>query len=165
MNKRGEKLFSIWWFIIVAIVGLGIVTGVTYFYSSNFDVRSLEADVLSSKVIKCVAKPVGINPLIIEKEKDFNLYTECGISQSVLENGKYFVKIEVKDFFDGSSVGEAKKFGNSAFEKECEIKNKITASNYPECSPKSVYVIDKDNNKYLVSVLAASNYRGGKVNE
>ena len=159
MNKRGEKLFSIWWFIILIIIGVGIVSGVSLFYSYNLDVRFLESDLLAGKVLKCISNPEGISPLVLEE--DFDLYGHCGISQSVLESGKYFVKIEIKDFFDDSNLTEHK-FGNNAFEKDCEIKSKLIAQNYPECSRKSVYVVNEGDKKYLVSVLAASNYRGGK---
>ena len=152
MDKKGEKLFSIWWFIIIIIIGLGIVAGVSLFYSSNLDIRSLEADALSSKVVKCISSSDGINPTILES--NFDIFSECSLSQSVF-------KISVSDFFTGESViGHS--FGNNAFEKNCDIKSKITAVKYPECSSKSVYVIDKDNKKYLVNVLAASNYKGGK---
>ena len=159
MDKKGEKLFSIWWFIIIIIIGLGIVAGVSLFYSSNLDIRSLEADALSSKVVKCISSSDGINPTILES--NFDIFSECSLSQSVFDNGKFFIKISVSDFFTGESViGHS--FGNNAFEKNCDIKSKITAVKYPECSSKSVYVIDKDNKKYLVNVLAASNYKGGK---
>src|SRR3989338_1051763 len=112
MDKKGEKLFSIWWFIIIIIIG-------------------------------------------------FDIFSECSLSQSVFDNGKFFIKISVSDFLTGESVN-GHSFGNNAFEKNCDIKSKITAVKYPECSSKSVYVIYKDNKKYLVNVLAASNYKGGK---
>ncbi|MBS3073008.1 hypothetical protein J4477_04200 [Candidatus Pacearchaeota archaeon] len=160
IDKRGEKLFSIWWFIIIIIVGLGIITGVNLFYSFNLDVRSLESDILANKVIKCVADSGGINVDILNE--DFDLYSKCEISQSVLENNKYFVKISVMDFFSGNVLIEHK-YGNNVFERDCEIKSKLIAQNYPECSEKTVYVIDSDGNKYLINVLTASNYKGGKI--
>ena len=46
MNKKaGERILSIYLFIIYIIVGVGIVSGVILFRSSSLDVREIEAEI------------------------------------------------------------------------------------------------------------------------
>jgi len=49
----GEKLLSIWWLFTIAMVGAGIVFGVSMFYSAEIDVRNVEAEILSNKILDC----------------------------------------------------------------------------------------------------------------
>jgi len=46
-------LLSIWWLFTIAMVGAGIVFGVSMFYSAEIDVRNVEAEILSNKILDC----------------------------------------------------------------------------------------------------------------
>ena len=53
-KKGGEKLLSIWWFIVLTLVTAGLVLAVLIFYSAEYDVRLKEADSLHDKIYDCL---------------------------------------------------------------------------------------------------------------
>ena len=54
MNKRGDKVLSIYWFAILFIVAGAIVYMASNFYSTPFDVRAVESTALSDQIANCV---------------------------------------------------------------------------------------------------------------
>jgi len=82
MNKKaGEKVLSIYLFIIYIIVSIGIVSGVLTFYGP-LDVRGVESGILTDKVIDCLVEQGEL--------KEFNL-ENCGFDfkdNSQIYNGK-----------------------------------------------------------------------------
>ena len=55
-NKIGaDKILSVYWFAILFIIAAGILAMIYVFYNSPFDVRQIEAEVLSSKVAECIS--------------------------------------------------------------------------------------------------------------
>jgi len=65
LNKKEGKLFSIWWFAVLFITGLGIFLMVYFFYGSPYDIRSLEAHILANKVADCVSYAGRVNSNLI----------------------------------------------------------------------------------------------------
>ena len=140
-NKSG-KLFSIWWILVMVIVTIGVVISASFFYSSYGDIRSLEAEALSIKINDCIS-----NGAIINSE----LLTGCGIEPSFFEtNSNYFVMVSIDDL--------KYKFGNNAFETDCEISKKVLrANNYPKCVEKEMNFNGKN-----IKILTGSNNFGRK---
>ena len=55
-NKIGaDKILSVYWFAILFIIAAGILAMVYVFYNSPFDVRQIEAEILSSRVAECIS--------------------------------------------------------------------------------------------------------------
>jgi|TARA_B100001964_G_scaffold242020_1_gene315772 hypothetical protein len=97
LNKKGaEKLFSIWWFFVLAIVGGGITIGVLMHYSADIDVRYLESDILHDKINDClVNQGFLINGLIT---KTVDIFNKCNLEKSLFEEeGDFYFKIEISD--------------------------------------------------------------------
>jgi len=139
-NKKAEKLLTIWWFGVLAIIGAGIVLGTMLFFSAHIDIRQLEAEMISEKVADCLNNGIEIN-------EDF--LTLCGFEKSLFEeNSDYFIMISIGD--------ETHKFGRSSFETECGIKKGLIKSKYyPECIEKTIEISGKK-----IDILTGSNYRG-----
>ena len=55
-NKRGEgeKLVSIYWFVILIIITLGVVAGTLKVFGEDIDIREAEASLLKDKVVDCL---------------------------------------------------------------------------------------------------------------
>src|SRR3989344_2557943 len=54
-NKRaGEEIYSLVWFSVWIVVWLVVIIGVLKFYSLNIDVKQVEADILSEKILDCI---------------------------------------------------------------------------------------------------------------
>ena len=50
-RKADTKLLSIWWFLVLTIIGVGIIIGTMVFFSKNIDLRAQEAEILSVRLI------------------------------------------------------------------------------------------------------------------
>lgn len=156
MNKKGN-LMTVWWFGVLAIVGAGIVIGTVLFYSTSVDIRGVEAEILSNKIVSCLSlqKPEDINFI----DNGFDIYKECKLKKQLFEDGsKYFVSINLT--LDGSE-DKVYKFGNNAIGADCKIGEKTIAKYFPVCITKTVLLHDKNGNEILASVLAGSNNNGG----
>lgn len=56
-NKIGaDKILSIYWFAILFIIAAGILAMVYVFYNQPFDVREIEAEILSAKTASCISE-------------------------------------------------------------------------------------------------------------
>jgi len=165
-NKRGgEKLLSVWWFAVLAIVGTSVVMAVLMYYSGNVDVRDIESSVLSNRIYDCISD----NGLLIPSffDSNFDIINQCGLSSEVFHTGSnLMLKIAVKD----SAGNELKSLveGNAAFEKDCDIvkSGAVRAKNFPKCTYASGSVYYFENNRIKtasLNILTASNQFGGKV--
>jgi len=139
MNKRGgEKLLSIWWFLVLGLVGMGIVLGVILFFSADINVKKIESEILTERILNCV---IDQGSLIDFENLDF--YETCGINKDFFNDEFYF-----RVFLGGEMKFSQ---GDSGLEVLCEIKG----SNNPKCTKKIVIIEGK-----VLEVLAASNQKG-----
>ncbi len=88
-NKNGEEKFlSIWWFFVLAIVGVGIAAGVYIFYSSDIDIRTAEAETLSTRISDCIVKQGVITSDVLKS--DFDIYEKCDLNKNLFKETFYF---------------------------------------------------------------------------
>jgi len=168
-DKRGEKMFSIWWFIVITMVGVGIVSGVLIFYSAEVDVREEEAKALYSTLNECLIRQGELYEKSLKGE--FDVYSSCGLSKEVFEGeSNYFFKINFLDE-KGNALRNSIKRDSSGFEADCKILEgkegeKIKAANFPKCfedKANFIYYIDDVAKKGSLEIITASNQRGRKV--
>jgi hypothetical protein len=153
-SKKADKLLSIWWFLILIIIGSAVIIAVLIFASNRVDVRAVEADVLAGRIISCIAEQGYINQDFLDKKLD--IFEKCNLNKKVLnESGNYFIKISI---FDASAklINEVS-YGNSAFEKDCPITSIVAAKNYPRCATKVFSVLDSNNNNLKLNIITGSN--------
>jgi len=159
-KKAGEKILSLWWFAVLAIVGVGIIAGTLMFYSKDIDVRGIEADIISDKIMDCLANRGNINQDFLDGS--FDIFDKCYLDKDILasEQGLYYIKISVS----GAGVNfEPKRFGNFGLEEDCSIQEKTNSKYFARCSEKNVLVLDNQKNKLKLSILTGSNYFGGEI--
>ncbi len=143
-RKAATKLLSIWWFWILVIVAVGVITATYMFYSGGVDTRQVESEILAMKILDCFIERDKIK-FVFNPDSDFDLFGECSLNPDVLNNGNYFIKITL------SSV--EKTYGDVSFEKNCIMAQGLTARHFPRCTEMEIGDF---------KVLAGSNYRGGK---
>ena len=164
-KKGGEKVFSIWWFFVLVIVGLGIVSGVIIFFSSAVDIREAEAEILSDKIAECIVKQRVLTDISLEE--GFNILEECDFSEDVFSRGsKFYFNISFLDE-NGNHLRDDLLEGDFSYAKDCEIQegenNKIKAKHFPKCVKKEEHIFYYENNvlrRATLEILAASNQRG-----
>ncbi len=162
-NKRGgEKLISIWWLIMLAIVGVGITAGVLIHSSANIDVRELEAGILSEKISDCIFE----NGFLIDEflEEGFDFFEKCRLSEEIFGEGSFYY-FNVKVYDESDELINEIRGGDASFEKDCEIQEEVEARNYPKCFKKEENIFYYEGNEIeegRIEILTASNQLGGK---
>jgi len=162
-NKGGsEKVFSLWWFFVLAIVGLGIVVGVLIFYSMDFDVREIEAASLYNNLANCVIKQGYLADNFFDK--NFDIFEKCGLNKETILSGDFYFKISI---FDGDrNLVKEISDGTRTFEADCKIEGKLIAKEFPKCIGKEervIYYQDNEKKNAAIHILAASNQKGKKL--
>ena len=156
MNKKaGERILSIYLFIIYIIVGIGIVSGVLIFKGSDLDVREIEADILSDRIIDCLVEQGRLRGDFFDA--DFDLTKKCGLdfkdnTEKYQGEERYGVWVGLYNF-DEPFVSTIKQIESDkkGFLELCKSKgDKITV-----CNTEELYVLDNLGDKYLLKILSA----------
>ena len=124
----GERLLSLYWFVILGIITVGIVSGVLYVTGSNMDAREAEASLLKEKLVDCLVDGGKLNERIYSSD---NLLEQCRIN---LEDSKY------EEVQYAIQIDDDKKFGNQRLLVLCDVKSKEV-----RCVETKIYVLN--NNK------------------
>jgi len=154
-NKCGdERLLSIYLFIIYIIVSIGIVSGVLVFHGAGLDVREIEADILSEKIIDCLVDEGELVDEVLEE--DFNLQEFCNLElndNTEGYSGEEQIGIEVRIFdFDSCYKTEDEKINCADnLRNKIEIGRKdlfgfcdLEGEKLPKCSEKYIYVLNNE---------------------
>ena len=155
-KKAGEKIMSFVWIAAMIIVGGGIAIGVGIFYSAEIDVRNVEAEILSGRVLDCFFDNGFLRSDLLES--DFDIFLECSLDEEVLLDDFYF-RVSFLDSF-GSKFREDIGFGK--LEGSCTIRDE------EGCVRKKrsvIYEKDNDIRKGEVEILTASNQIGNSLKE
>ncbi|MDP3992055.1 MAG: hypothetical protein Q8P79_00935 [Nanoarchaeota archaeon] len=146
-NKKGaEKIISVYWFAILFIVAGAMVYMVSSFYGKPYDVRELEAQILTDKVAECLSLEGYINENWGNLNND-NLPAQCGLDFNTEEtyawnDDQYYIEIKISD--------KTIFAGNSNLKDFCLLQGK----GIPVCLEKSLYTIDRQNNNYRIDILS-----------
>ena len=164
-KQGGEKYLSIWWFLILAIIGVGIVAGVWVFSSADVDVRGIESGILVDRVVNCIVDTGSLNESFVSNE----IFDSCGLDEKMInESGDYYLEIKVYDLegcdlnnVENCKVLKEKSFGYFDLKTQCGITSGKNSENFAKCGWKKVYVVD-DGKNALLYVFAGVNHNGGK---
>ena len=161
MNKSGsEGVLSVWWFLVLAMVGAGIALGVFMFYSADLDVQKLESEVLANKVYDCLNNNGYLRSDIFLD--DFDIYKECAINEKMFNEvgSSYYLEVNVSNsgvsLFNSSSKVVSLK-------SECLVGRGISTKDFPECVIKSESFLFYENNRinhnHTIPILYTQLYR------
>jgi len=124
VNKKGEeKIVSVYWFIILLLVATGIIIMVNIFYNSPYDVRLIEAEILSENVANCISEGGKINDNLLfggifKEEFRDHFEDHCSLdfnAKNEFEELQYYLEINFSDKKNSrNSLFEIKK-GNPNF--------------------------------------------------
>lgn len=151
-NRRGEKVISVYWFAILFIVAAAVVYMVFIFYGQPYDVREIEADMLTSRISDCLSEG---GYLIKENLVTDNFLQNCNLNFNTEdsygwgEQEQYYFKAEVKNFADGVLIFDVAK-GNPNLKDFCGKED----SSFPACVETEVYSVDKEGNQYEIKILS-----------
>lgn len=154
-NKKGDKIISVYWFVILFIVAGAIVYMVISFYGEPYDIREAEAYALANKAAGCLSEAGYLEQEALSTDFKENFMEECSFNFEVedvhgwREQGQYYVEINFYNFSTNQGISEIKT-GNEALKTDCEKKGKT----FPVCLKRSFYVLDREKNQYKINILS-----------
>ena len=164
LNKQGgEKIISVYWFVILFIVAAAIVYATSVFYGGPYDVRELEVNILTNKIAGCFSEEGYLNEGFfiddsLNQEFQNNFLEKCNLNfdtENVYDwnkQGQYYAEVKIHDFYLGDKGDQLTEIsaGNINLKKDCFLEGK----GFPVCLERSFYVIDKENNQYEINILS-----------
>jgi len=162
MNKRGgDKLISIYWFIVLTIIAGGVVAMVGVFYNSPYDVRSVEAEILAMNIADCVYPGGTLDTRLIasgsfKEEFRDNFMDRCKLnfeSKQEFDFGQYYFEI---NFYDSQNLDRSifnVSEGNQNWIEDCGIEN-IGKEKLVKCNEKKFFAKDNSDKVYFVKILS-----------
>ena len=152
MNKSGEKVISVYWFAIMFIVAAAIVYMVAIFYGEPYDIRKMEAEILTNRISDCLNEG---GYLIQENLDEESFMKNCDLNFNVEDDynwkqeEQYYFKVEISNF---ETDGFIKKIEEGNFNLGILCEDKIDES--IKCLERDFYSIDKENNQYKINILS-----------
>ena len=146
MNRRGsERMLIVYWFAIIIIVSVAIVSMVNMFYGSNYDVQSIETKILGDVIANCLTQ----GGLLKDQVLVMDSLDSCLLDFTSQEE-KYFVKVEFFDFdscnVDQQSCTQELRsslfLGNDALLSYCDQAKGVQGT--PACSQRWLYVLSQE---------------------
>ena len=157
-KKGGEKIFSLWWFLVLVLVAGSVVIGVISFYSASYDVRRIEVDLLGEKILNCISDKGYLKNEVLES--NFNLIEKCKLNKDLFDEGSdWYIKIKIGD-------RKELKEGAGTFEKDCEVSSGLKAKYFPKCinmEYRLLYASKETNEEIDVFLRIGSNQKGDKL--
>jgi len=162
MNKKGSKIISVYWFVILVIIAGGIVAMVNVFYSSPYDVRVVESEILSMKIADCIVQGGKMNSLLISPKGVFKeefrdtFLKKCKLNFDVAQDfevPQYYAQVE---FFHGTRATSPTFIlsgGNNNWVKDCEL-DENDEKKLVKCSNREFFAQDDQKNIYLIKILS-----------
>jgi len=147
-KKATDKLLSVYWFAVLFIVAAGIVYIALSFYGKPYDVRNVEADILTNKIADCLST----RGVLIDNWGDLNennFLETCDLNFNVEDtngwkNDQFFVRVEFLNITD-NVLENAVSAGYFNLENFCEEKLVV-------CLERKMYSLDLEGNSYQVKI-------------
>lgn len=161
INKKGDKLLSAYWFVILVIVAVGIVLMVNSFYGNKYDVRKQESNSLSQKVADCLYFGGELNPLLLNPQGGFkedfrdNFLQYCYLNLTTnqeFEIPPYYIQVEIYSQSDLKKPIFNITKGNQNWIPDCS--STVSSGNLATCSNNSFFAKYGQDSFYLIKILS-----------
>jgi len=161
-DKTGaDKILSVYWFAMLFIIASGIFAIVYVFYLYPFDVREIEAAVLTGRIAECVSiQGIFDSDFISDTTGKSFISRQCHFNfNSEFDEMQYYAEVKIYDFKTFGNLSTPMKTifdGNGNLKADCELQ-KSSKNNFKtqsKCSEKLIYSIDDENVPYLVKILS-----------
>lgn len=161
-NKKGaDKIISVYWFVVLFLVAGAIVYMVASFYGKPYDIREIEANILTDKVANCVSYSGEIRNGVLSSDdltEEFknNFLDFCDLTFNVEDSfgwkseEQYFIQIGFYDFenYPGSNFLFGLSTGNFNLKQFCGQ----AGSGMPICLEREFYSLGENGKKYVIKI-------------
>lgn len=160
-KKGADKMISVYWFLIITLVAGGLVLMVNAYHGKPYDVRDVEAKMLSQKVADCIYFGGEVNPELMAVNGVFkesfrdSFLNNCNLNFDPVddfEHEQYYVLVNFyKDKGDDEAVFSLKA-GNENYVPDCHIEE--GSKKISVCSTNDFWMNSIDNDAYYVEILS-----------
>jgi|APSaa5957512576_1039674.scaffolds.fasta_scaffold31073_3 hypothetical protein len=159
-SKKGTNLISIYWFLVLGIIVAGVIIMTNVFYSSPYDVRALESELLANHIANCISPGGEMHHLLVIQGRVFPAFGErfeknCNLNFA----GKEELKVEefyvsVEGYIDNSKTSAFNfSAGNKNWKTDCESEDNF--KKLAVCFERTYYSYDKTGKSWKIKVLSA----------
>ncbi len=160
MNKRGDKILSIYWFAILTLVAGGIFAMVYVFYGTPYDIREIEASILSERAADCISYAGRINSNLISDGKfnarngsDFLNECHLNFNSDEWQEQQYYMEISFYNLENMNSPALNINAGNNNWLSLSNCALKKDDKRLAQCDNSRFYSLDNLNNQYIIKIL------------
>ncbi len=152
-----DKIISVYWFAILIIVAGGIIAMVNIFYNSPYDVREIEAEILTNKVGDCFSDLGYLESGIFDGQgfliNENNFLEKCKLNFNTPEGDlQYYVQVNLFQAGDLENSFFEVLQGNKNLKADCFISGEY--EKLSKCVEKGFFTLDKSGNLYLIKILS-----------
>lgn len=163
-KKAGEKIFTLWWFVSIVLVGVVITTITINYFGAPIDTRDIELEIMNERLLDCLIKD---SYLVELPGEEIDLLSFCGLNHKLITESEHYY-IEINIFNERDEKTYSKNFGNIIYKKDCEIAIGTNAKYYPLCikQNESVLVFDEKTDKKIfnkIELTIGTNNHGKKI--
>lgn len=164
-KKAGEKIFSIWWFLCLVLVGVAVVIVVINHFGALIDTRDEEAMILQEKIMGCIVKNGYLHEEILkltpEQFLDF-----CNLNKNQFSEDSFRL-FNLIIYDESLNIKTSFLIGQVPYREDCLVVAGKKAEHYPFCiqSNESVVFFNPETSKresWSIYLLVASNNLGYK---
>jgi len=149
-SKRGaEKVMSVYWFLILALVAAGVFIMVYNFYNYPYDIREIESNIMTNQIANCISTGGKLNEVVSDSNfsNDFLEVCNLNLETDEWEDEQYYLEVNIE--------GLTKiVYGNLNLVSSCGVEKEIEEENLAKCSERIFYAIDGGGNDILIKVLS-----------
>lgn len=164
MNKKADsKLISVYWFVILILVAGGIFLMVSTYYNAPYDVRKVEADILSNRVADCIYYNGQLNNELIDLKTGIfkpmfrdHFLESCDLNfkpTGQWQKVQYYSYVEFYESPNAKQSAWNLSAGNPNWKPDCDIKSK-QYEKLVVCSEKEFYAPGFNGDLYLIKILS-----------
>lgn len=146
-------MISVYWFVILVLVAIGVYAMISAYFSYPTDVRPWEAEILGNRIANCISKDGRIVRELNQEFED-NFLFQCNLKLDSGEWDKTQFYVEV-NFYDVQNLNDAFftiKKGEGAFGEQFSIQEG-EFERIVRGSEKRFYSVDNQDKQILVEVL------------
>jgi len=158
LNKRAddEVILSPFFFLMLAIVGIAIVTAVVVIMSSNSDIRVGEAKTLNDRLVYAIDDNGYLNDKIIKG--GFDIFQDSDMNSQMFENtNDFYFNVQIYDENNQLKYSFVK--GNKDFEIQCGLNGKKLA----KCYSREIALLNPEESGQIFRVKIFSGVNSGDV--
>ena len=164
MKRGADRIVSIYWFAILFIVAAAIVYMAGLFYGTPYDVRQIEQRILENRISDCLVKGGYLREDVFSSEFSNNFLEKCFLNFNTEdvygwnESGQYYIEIEIFEFNWQNVESPERVFNLVEGNQNLKILRETLAENTEDYDAenlsRSFYALDREENSYLVEVIA-----------